>query len=84
MDIRPFLAKMDDPQTERRRLKDDRVETVRYQRTYAVYLITAARTSRDAPLAPVSSVRILLNRKGVRGIEAIVADELPGEVSSAA
>lgn len=74
LDIRPFLAKMDDPRSKRRRFQGDRVETVEYQRTYPVYLITAVRESPDEEPAAISAVRIVLNRKGVQAVESLDAE----------
>ena len=71
LDIRSLLAKMDDPRSKRRRFRGDVVETVRYQRTYPVYLITATRANPSSTPMVVSAARILLNRKGVRGIESV-------------
>ena len=79
LDIRPLLAKMDDPRGKRLRFNGDRVETVRYQRTYPVYLITATRSDPNQAPAVVTAARILLNRKGVRGIDTLDARDVPEE-----
>lgn len=68
-DIRPFLAKMDDPKSKRRRFRGDRVETARYRRSYPIYVITAAKAGSDGSVATVSVARIQLTRKGILSIE---------------